>query len=44
MEYVKPEVRVLADAVDAVKTVLKGSHPVDNPPTAIGGPAYEADE
>jgi hypothetical protein len=44
MKYVKPEVVVLACAVDAVQTVRKTVIRTDNITPLSAGPAYEADE
>jgi len=45
MKYEKPEVNILANAVDAVQSMAhKNSQPQDNPVSAAGNPAYEADE
>jgi hypothetical protein len=45
MKYEKPEVNILANAVDAVQSLAnKHSSPQDNPTSLAGGPAYEADE
>lgn len=43
MNYQKPEVKILADAVEAVQTIQKNFHTIDPTPFGVG-PAYEADE
>jgi len=45
MKYVRPEVVVLAPAMDAVQTPnTKGHTPAETPFVGGPGPAYEADE
>jgi hypothetical protein len=44
MKYVKPEVVVLACAIEAVQTVRKTVVHTDGPTPLSPGPAYEADE
>jgi hypothetical protein len=44
MKYEKPEVYVLANAVDAVQRTGKNTTPMPDSTPRSTGPAYEADE
>ncbi len=44
MKYTKPEVRLLACAVDAIQSSGKGSQPHADSPLNVTVSAYEADE
>jgi len=44
MKYERPEVKILANAVDAVQTMAKNTTPMVDSTPRTHGPAYEADE
>jgi hypothetical protein len=44
MKYEKPNVTLVASAVEAVKTMIKDDQPLDNPSGLVSTSAYQSDE